>query len=109
MIKHSISTVAHGLCLAALMMLCGACSHMNFYRNSISQEPFLLEKERPLGTVDLSGSKDDLASDVHLYKIHKGYALKSHIASDANHSSSMIISKDKHRRLFTGFEWKWNF
>lgn len=109
MIRHAISPFRYSALCAALIFLSCGCSHINLYHNHLTQEPFLNEKERPLAIIAYNESATEDSSTLHLYKAHKGYAIKAYLDGDANQSTNAVISKSKERKMFVGMEWKWSF
>ena len=99
-----------GICVLILTALSvSACGRTTVSRQVAAHDPFLNSKEKPLGTMSFTGPANTQANHVKLYKVRKGYALKSNITASKKSSTHAIVSKDKRKDWFAGLELKWSF
>lgn len=65
--------------------------------------------QRELGTLHFGGTPEVPQEQIHLYKIHKGYALRGHLDESPSKATALRLSRDKDYKWFGGLEWRWNF
>lgn len=91
------------------MLSVSACGKTSFTRHVVASDPFLNHKEKPIGGMSFTGADSTEANHIKLYKVRKGYALKSNLMASDRSSTHAVMSKDKRKDWFAGLEWKWSF
>lgn len=109
MARQSIYKTIIVIGCACILLGSTACSNLSVHRMHRHSDPLAGYKERPLGRISYDERHEESAHHVHLYKIHKGYALKARLDRDEDDSTDIVISKDKEKKWFAGMQWKWVF
>lgn len=91
------------LCVFALLL--AACDMPVINTDREPKVPY--KHERALGYMAFSEDQD--APKVEVYKVHKGYALKSNMHEGENHKTHFVVSKNKEYKWFTGLQWRYEF
>lgn len=94
----------------AAIAFCAGCQHTTIHRVAEDSDELAIN-ERPLGFVAYDEIRDDEIPGYHvrLYKIHKGYAAKARLESEDKRAFDFVMSKDKDKKWFAGFQMKWVF
>lgn len=67
-------------------------------------------KERVLGSLHLNMDENvEDTSNLHLYKIRKGYALKANLDQEEDRKGDFVLMRNKEYRWFAGLQWRFTF
>lgn len=108
MVRVGRPSLVYSVVLCIALSACGPSSIVR-YQNQPDDYRYPHGKDRPLGTLHLNGTPKEPQEQIHLYKVHKGYALRGYIEETPKHATAIRISRDKEYKWFGGLEWRWNF
>lgn len=95
-----------------LGVMLGACqsSSLALYKSSADDNhPLRHGDDRAIATLSMQDDSAHSPQQLHLYKIHKGYALRNYIDQTPNRTSAIALSHDHEHQWFTGLNVSWSF